>query len=136
MMKIPDRRLRNSNLAGTVPTGLSAHPLEPMRYSQLPPARQTLVRVCQNVKFGQILDLLVRKGEPTWDSFPDHPVGGEAHIEEAPRLEGDLPDFRLSSEILRLMRQLDHIKDGKVAKIEIRDGLPRRLVAHFTASVE
>jgi hypothetical protein len=79
------------------------------RFSQLSASRQALVRVCQDVNFGQI---------------------------EAPRPEGDLPDFRLSSEILRLMRQLDQLKDGRIAKIEIREGIPRRLVAHLTAALD
>lgn len=135
-MKIPDRRLRNANLAGAVPTGLSARPLEAMRYSQLSPARQALVRLCQDVNFGQILDLLVRNAEPIWDPIPTILSELRLDIEETPRAESKLPDFRLSSEVLRLMRQLDQIKDGRIAKIEIRDGLPRRLVAQLTAAVE
>jgi hypothetical protein len=109
---------------------------QPQQYSQLSPARQTLVRVCQDVKFGQILDLLLRNAEPIWDPGPTILAEVRLDIEETPRPEGKLPDFKLSDEIRRLMRQLDQIKDGKIAKIEIRDGLPRRLMAHLTAAVE
>jgi hypothetical protein len=49
-------------------------------------------------------------------------------IEEGPRPESELPDFKLSSEIQRLMRQLDQLKDGRIEKIEVREGIPRRLV--------
>jgi len=49
-------------------------------------------------------------------------------IEEAPRPEGELPDFKLSSEVQRLMRQLDQLKDGRIEKIEVRAGVPRRLI--------
>lgn len=106
------------------------------RFSKLSPARQTLVRLCQDVNFGQILDLLVRNAEPIWDPGPIILSEVRLDIEETPRREGELRDFRLSSEVLRLMRQLDQIKDRKIAKIEIRDGLPRRLVMQLTAAVE
>jgi hypothetical protein len=101
---------------------------QPTRYSQLSPARQTLVRLCQDVKFGQILDLLVSNAEPIWDPGPTTLSEVRLDIEEIPRPESKLPDFRLSSEILRLMRQLDQIKDGKIERIEVREGIPRRLV--------
>jgi hypothetical protein len=100
----------------------------PQRYSQLSPARQALVRLCQDVNFGQILDLLVRNAEPIWDPGPTILSEVRLDIEEVPRPEGKLPDFRLSSELLRLMRRLDGIRDGRIAKIEIREGIPRRLV--------
>src|SRR5690349_5439682 len=99
------------------------------RYSQLSPARQVLVRLCQDMNFGQILNLLVRNAEPIWDPGPIILSEVRLDIEETPRTEGNLSDFQLSSEIWRLMRKLDQIKDGKIAKIEIRDGIPRRLVA-------
>jgi hypothetical protein len=110
-------------------------PMTP-RFSQLSASRQALVRLCQDVKFGQILDLLVKNAEPIWDPSPIILSEVRLDIEEAPRPEGTLPDFRLSSEVRRLMRQLDQIKNGKIAKIEIRDGIPRRLVAHLTTGVE
>ncbi len=84
-------------------------------------------------KFGQILDLLVKNAEPIWDPSPSILFEVRLDIEETPRQESKLSDFGLSSEVRRLMRQLDQIKDGKIAKIEIRDGIPRRLVAHLTA---
>ena len=37
-------------------------------------------------------------------------------------------DFQLSAETRRLVCNLDQIKDGRITKIEIRDGIPRRLV--------
>src|SRR5690349_15095790 len=95
------------------------------RFSQLSASRQALVRLCQDVNFGQILDLLVRNAEPTWDPGPTVLSEVRLDIEETPRPEGILPDFRLSSEIRRLMRLLDQIKDGRIAKIEIRAGIPR-----------
>ena len=100
----------------------------PLRFSDLSPARQALVRLCQGVNFGQILDLQVANAEPLWNPGPTILSEVRLDIEEAPRPEGALADFRLSSEIQRLMCQLDPFKDGRVEKIEIRQGIPRRLV--------
>jgi hypothetical protein len=71
------------------------------------------VRLCQDVNFGQILDLRVRNAEPVWDPAPTVLSEVRLDIEEAPRPEGELPDFKLSSEIQRLMRQLDQLKDSR-----------------------
>jgi hypothetical protein len=80
------------------------------------------------VNFGQILDLKVGNAEPIWNPGPTVLSEVRLDIEETPRPEGGPPDFKLSSEIQRLMRQLDQLKDGRVEKIEIRAGVPRRLI--------
>ena len=98
------------------------------RFSQLSLSRQTLVRVCQDVNFGQIQGLHVRDSDPVWDPAPTVLSEVRLDIEESPRPEGELPDFKLSSEIQRLMCQLDQLQDGKIEKIEVRGGVPRRLV--------
>jgi hypothetical protein len=98
------------------------------RLSQLSASRQTLVRVCQDVNFGQIQGLHVRNSDPVWDPAPTVLSEVRLDIEEGPRPEGELPDFKLSSEIQRLMCQLDQLQDGKIEKIEVRGGVPRRLV--------
>ena len=58
-------------------------------------------------------DLRVRNAEPVWDPAPTVLSEVRLDIEEAPRPEGELPDFKLSSEIQRLMRQLDQLKDSR-----------------------
>ena len=101
---------------------------KPTRLSDLSSARQTLVRLCQDVNFGQILDLKVGNAEPIWNPGPTILSEVRLDIEETPRPEGALADFKLSCEIQRLMRQLDQLKDGRVDKIEVRGGIPRRLI--------
>jgi hypothetical protein len=98
------------------------------RLSDLSPARQALVRLCQDVNFGQILNLRVGNAEPIWNPGPTILSEVRLDIEEAPRPEGQLPDFKLSSEIQRLMCHLDQLKDGRIVKIEVRGGIPRRLI--------
>ena len=48
--------------------------------------------------------------------------------EERPRRETDQSDFLLSAEVVRLMALLDKIQDGKIFKLEIRAGIPRRVL--------
>jgi hypothetical protein len=101
---------------------------QPLRFSQLSTSRQALVRLCQDINFGQILGLQVRNAEPIWDPPPTILSEIKLESEEAPRLALDLADFKLSSAIRRLMRQLDQIQEGRIEKIEIREGIPRRLM--------
>jgi len=98
------------------------------RLSQLSASRQALVRLCQDINFGQIQGLHVRNSDPVWDPAPTVLSEVRLDIEEGPRPEGDLPDFKLPCEIQRLMCHLDQLKDGRIGKIEVRGGVPRRLV--------
>ena|ERR1039458_2262730 len=99
-----------------------------LRLSQLSASRQALVRLCQNINFGQIQDLHVRNSDPVWDPAPTVLSEIKLDIEEAPRPESELPDFKLSSQIQRLMHRLDQLTDGRIERIEVREGIPRRLV--------
>jgi hypothetical protein len=99
-----------------------------LRFSQLSASRQVLVRLCQNINFGQIQDLHVRNSDPVWDPAPTVLSEIKLDIEEAARPESELPDFKLSSQIQRLMHRLDQLTDGRIERIEVREGIPRRLV--------
>ena len=101
---------------------------KPMRFSQLSASRRTLVRLCQDVNFGQIQDLHVRNSDPLWDPAPTVLAEVKLDVEEAPRPEGDLADFKLSSEVQRLMHRLDQLRDGRIERIDVREGIPRRLL--------
>ena len=100
----------------------------PLSLSDLSDARQALVRLCQDVSFGQILDLHVGDADPIWNPAPTVMSEVRLDIEDAPRPESELPDFKLSSEVQRLMRQLDQLKHGRIDKIEVRGGIPRRII--------
>lgn len=51
-----------------------------------------------------------------------------ADNDDALRPEGYLDDFKLCAEVLRLFAKLDAIGDGVIDQIEIRAGIPRRMV--------
>jgi hypothetical protein len=48
--------------------------------------------------------------------------------DEMGRPEVDLPDFELFNEVRRLMNQLQELTTGIIERIEVRAGIPRRLV--------
>jgi hypothetical protein len=48
--------------------------------------------------------------------------------ERRPRLELAQVDFALCAENIRLMALFDDIQDGRISKIEVRAGVPRRVV--------
>jgi hypothetical protein len=52
--------------------------------------------------------------------------------DEGPRPEVELRDFELCGELRRLMSRIDGIRDGKVARLEIRGGVPRRAIFEST----
>jgi hypothetical protein len=54
--------------------------------------------------------------------------------DDPPRPEADLSDFVLSREVVRLMQELDERITTTIELIDIRAGIPRRVV--FRAAVE
>jgi hypothetical protein len=97
-------------------------------FLRLSEPRQVLVRLCQTMNFGQIHDLSVRDREPVLKSpAPAVFVDIRLDAEERPREEISSADFTLRAEVTRLMALLDKIENGKISKIEVRAGLPRRV---------
>jgi hypothetical protein len=99
-----------------------------LRFSQLSAARQALVRLCQSVNFGQILGIAVQNGDPGFHPEPTVLVDVRLDADEGERQEANLPDFALRDEVRRLMARLDQLQDGKIERIEVRSGIPRRVV--------
>jgi hypothetical protein len=117
----PMTKTRDS-VAGPAPTE------PPLRLTQLSRARRRLVRLCQSINHGHIEALLVVDGEPTFTPAPTVFVDVKLDQDDRPRPEIDLPDFELCTELRRLMSRMDGIQRGKVARIEIRGGIPRRAI--------
>jgi hypothetical protein len=60
--------------------------------------------------------------------------------DERPREELAAADFALSAELCRLMSLLDEVRNGRISKVEVRAGIPRRItfekcVAELRSSV-
>ncbi len=100
----------------------------PDRLTQLSAPRQALVRLFQSVNFGQIIGLAVRNGDPVFHPEPTVLLDVKLDADEGERPEADLADFRLRDEVRRLLAHLDQLQNGIVERIEIRSGVPRRVI--------
>lgn len=101
-------------------------PLSAPRFSSLSAPRQALVRLFQTVNYGEILGIVVRHGDPFFHPEPTVLVDVRLDADEVSRSEFELEDFELRREVSRLLAYLDDLRDGKLERIEVRAGLPRR----------
>lgn len=104
--------------------------------SALSPARRRLLETMQLVGFGRIENLSIRQGEPCFNPAPkiiqEIKIGGE----NGPRPELTLSDFALKTQVTELFAHLNCVADGTVAAIEVKHGLPFRLVVEQQVSPE
>jgi hypothetical protein len=80
------------------------------------------------INFGSIENLEVRDSEPTFDPPPVMLRDLKLDSDDGPRPELALADFVVSHEIVRLMGHLDEVKLGTIRRVEVRGGLPRRIL--------
>jgi hypothetical protein len=100
-----------------------------LRLSDLSSSRQVLVRLCQRVNFGVIQRIGVHDADPVFDPHKVIVLVDEKlDVNEAPRSEVELTDFDLANELCRLLRRLDEIGNGMIERLEVRGGIPRRVV--------
>jgi hypothetical protein len=99
-----------------------------VRFSELSPPRQKLVRLCQEIKYGSIRGLQVQDGEPVFDPQPVFLTDVKLDVDRVARPEIDLPDFVLRDEIICLMEHLDELVNTTIECLEVHAGVPRRLI--------
>ncbi len=97
-------------------------------FQQLSKPRQALIRLCQRVNYGSILNLHVMDGDVTFDTPPEviFDIKLDGDFEQRPEL--NLTDFALPVESCRLLARIDSLKIGVIEKIVVHDGIPRRVV--------
>jgi hypothetical protein len=105
-----------------------------LRFAQLSPARQALVRLLQTVNYGQIQGLGVRGGDPIFEPAPVVVIDAKLYRDDWPRPELALADFELRNDVRRLMARLDNAKNGLIQRIEVQAGLPHRVVLKSRAT--
>ena len=99
---------------------------KPLRFSELTPERQQLLRTCQQINFGYLENLLVRNKEPVFaDTPPSILVDIKLDLDPV-GIRSAAADFELRAEFCRLMCLLDTLVNGRISKIEIRNGVPRK----------
>ena len=100
----------------------------------LSPARQRLVILMQSIHFGRVENLVVRRGEPVFDPPPaivrEIKFGGD----NGPHPERDARDFQLKAQVVELFRTLDRLADGKVLVLDVKHGLPFRMLVADSAA--
>ena len=96
--------------------------------TSLTPSQQKLLTEMQRINYGRIEGLPVRRGEPVMDPPPrivrEIKFGGE----NGPRPEAAKADFTLKVQVRDLFAQLEALGDGVIRSIEIKHGLPFRMI--------
>jgi hypothetical protein len=102
--------------------------IRPLRFSAISPRRKQLVRMCQALNFGVISGIRLECGDPMLTAATML-VEDRLDLPEESRSEVRLDEFNLSKEWRRLLSRFDEIQDGTIERLEVRAGLPRRILA-------
>ena len=86
------------------------------------------MRLCQSIDYGQILGLHVRDREPQFSPAPTVLLDIKLDAARVGRPESELSDFALCDEVCRLLERIDKMCAGLVPRIEVRAGIPRRVL--------
>lgn len=96
--------------------------------SSLPPGRRRLIEMMQALNFGRIEQLSIADGEPVVDPPPKRMREVKFQAENGARPELSLDDFALKAEVRELFDAITEIGDGIIERIEVRHGLPFRMI--------
>jgi hypothetical protein len=99
-----------------------------IRFSNLSKPRQMLIRLCQQVSYGSILNVEVVGGDFDFNSPPEVILDLRLDENVTARRELEVSDFGLPAETCRLLATIDSVEKGIVEKITVQDGIPRRLI--------
>jgi hypothetical protein len=99
-----------------------------MQFADLSPAWRRLLRLFQTINFGRIEELEIRSGEPMFSPEPRVFLELKLEATDGPRPESRLEWFELRSQVERFIEHVGRLKDGTVERIEVRHGLPFRMV--------
>jgi hypothetical protein len=106
------------------------------RFSGLSKPRQILIRLCQYVNFGSILNVRIADGEIVFVRPPEIVVDVKLDAELAQRPELGLADFVLPAETSRLLAHIDSLAAGQIEKITVHAGIPRRVSLRRSVPLE
>jgi hypothetical protein len=101
--------------------------------SSLSPARQLLIEKMQLLRFGRIENLAVRNGEPYFAKETIVVLERKFGTVEMVRLGLCNKDFTLKTQVVELLEQLDEVGTGRIDLIEVKHGLPFRMLAQYTS---
>jgi len=99
----------------------------PTRFSHLSPAWKKLVRQMQRLNFGSISGIQFVDGEPVLDANVKIMARYRFRADNEVRPERSLPDFPLPEEVLWLHQTLHAEGCCRIARLEVRGGLPKEV---------
>ena len=99
-----------------------------MQFADLSPSWQRLLRLFQTIHFGRVEELEIRNGEPVFSPEPRVFLELKLDAADGPRPEVRLGNFELRSQVERFIQQIRRFNNGTVERIEVRHGLPFRMV--------
>jgi len=92
--------------------------------SDLSPARRRLVEGMQDLGFGRYKHLVVVNGDPLFNPAPRRYQDRRLTGPNRRRQEVQLADFVLKEQVVHLFEEFDALRNGVIAVLEVRDGLP------------
>src|ERR1700730_14771951 len=96
----------------------TAMAIRSMKFSELFAPRRALVRLCQSIDYGQVLDLHIRGREPAFNPLPTVLLDVKLDVDCGGRTESSLEDFTLCDEVCRLMERIEELGDGRFDRLE------------------
>lgn len=104
-----------------------------IRISGLSSACKHLLHTMQKNPYSRIEHLAVISGEPSFGPRTRVIAEMKFGTADGPRREAGLPDYALKKEVVELFQQFDQIGSGEVLTLEIRGGLPFRMIREVAA---
>ena len=96
--------------------------------------RRRLVELMQLINFGRIERLNVRLCQPMFAPSPTVVREHKFSAENGPRPERQSDNFLLKRQVVELFEQLDAIGNGVIDEIEVKHGLPFRMIVREVAA--
>lgn len=101
--------------------------------SSLTLQRQFLVETLQRINFGRLEHLRFRNAQPILDATSQIVREHKFAAENGPRPESLKPDFTLKQQLVELFRYFDERGDGLIESLEVKHGLPFRMIVTESA---
>ena len=101
--------------------------------SSLPEPHRQLLELMQHVNFGRIERLVIDEGQPLLEPRPRVVREFRFPGENGSRPEAAIEDFSLKAQVVELFRSFDEMRDGLIDVLEIKHGLPFRMIVEDSA---
>ncbi len=101
--------------------------------SSLTPQRQFLIETLQRINFGRLDNLRFRNAQPVVDETSRLVREHKFTAENGTRPESLKADFALKHQLIELFRYFDECGDGLIESLEVKHGLPFRMIVVETA---